>query len=385
MPNNNIYIQYSTATEKTGKALQAALDITGGMIKPTSRDITTVIGWGAKEKPNSVYSNTTIFNHPAKIAVNRNKVGALAILKDGRVNVAPFADATNITSLATLTSSGLRLPVIGRTKYHQGGKGFWLCPTITQVLEAKEAGANYFQEFIEIDKEYRVHVFNGNVIHAVVKTKRTPKEFEDAFIEDEFERQKALAESNGDSFDEATIRMVIRRQAKNATAGGPSSIIRSNKLGWKFVPVPLANLPDSVIVETKKAISALGLTFGAVDCCIPKDSNDCFIIEVNSGPGLEGTTFDRYVESFKTLLFPKIKLSAKKTVVTPTAETVSTISESAPSLGTNVAAMEVNTALLQAISGIVEATNNLNATAGAMLKIVNESKPATTRKKTKSS
>jgi len=48
-----------------------------------------------------------------------------------------------------------------------------------------------------------------------------------------------------------------------------------------------------------KALKAIGLDFGAVDCCTDANGKP-WVIEVNSGPGLEETTFDAWVEAFRT-------------------------------------------------------------------------------------
>jgi hypothetical protein len=46
------------------------------------------------------------------------------------------------------------------------------------------------------------------------------------------------------------------------------------------------------------ALKAVGLDFGAVDCCIDT-AGKVWIIEINSGPGLDGTAFEAYIAAFK--------------------------------------------------------------------------------------
>jgi len=310
MNKENVYIWYSSATDVTGKKLQEALGIKGGnAVPPATTEV--VIGWGTKHgSPINFTPNTKMLNHPNSIRENRNKFEALKQLQAKEVSVAKFMDADDTT--ATLINNTIPLPVIGRTKYHQGGKGFWMCPTATHVRTAIEDGAQYFQALIEIKDEYRIHVFNDDVIYAVKKVKRTPEEFEEAFIEDEMARQKKLAEKNNNPFDEATALLMLKRQAKNATAGGANMMIRSNKLGWKFSKVN--TVPTEISTEAIKAVKALCLNFGAVDCCVD-DKGKVFIIEVNTGPGLEGTTFDNYVEAFNKFFEATVKkVEATKTV-----------------------------------------------------------------------
>jgi hypothetical protein len=62
--------------------------------------------------------------------------------------------------------------------------------------------------------------------------------------------------------------------------------------------VALNNLSAPLKNAAVKSVEVLGLDFGAVDCCIDM-ANHPWIIEINSGPGLQGTTLDKYVAAFK--------------------------------------------------------------------------------------
>ncbi len=301
MNKKDVYIYYSAATDVTGKKLQEALGIQGGRTKPTGKKL--VIGWGAKTKDDTKFAKTVkTLNHPDAIRLNRNKFEAMGKM----TSVLNVGDTTHIPRYFTadrikqaLMDNNIALPLIGRTKFHQGGKGFWPCPTMAQLDDAITAGAHHFIQMLPIKEEYRLHVFDGVVIHAVKKVKRSDKEFEKAFIEDELARQKVLAEKNNDPFDEATAALMLRRQAKNATAGGANMLLRSNRLGWKFAIVKKYSKELGEVAA--KAVKALGLDFGAVDCCL--DNNDIpYVFEVNSGPGLEATSFNKYVEAFKLII-----------------------------------------------------------------------------------
>jgi len=46
------------------------------------------------------------------------------------------------------------------------------------------------------------------------------------------------------------------------------------------------------------AVSALGLDFGAVDIIYNEHENQYYVLEVNTAPGLEGTTVEKYAEAF---------------------------------------------------------------------------------------
>jgi len=329
---DSVYIYYSPATDITGKKLAEALNAEHGSSLPTKK-FDFVIGWGAKTKDPVSLGAAKALNHPDAIATNRNKFTALKLMKDGGVSVAPFIDAVQVTQIGK-AGCDVKLPVIGRSKYHQGGKGFWSCPTMTQVSAAIEEGAQYLQNLIEIKDEYRLHTFGDKVIHAVKKVKRTAEETEEAFIRQEIEKQRGIAAKKGTAFDEATALAIITQQAKMFAQNGANMLVRSNRLGWKFAK--MKTCPEALAAEAIKALKAIGLTFGAVDCCVDAAGKP-YIIEVNSGPGLEETTFDVWVDAFKkqiAALNPKAAVQqpekvTKATAGAPTAGMTAAVSASA--------------------------------------------------------
>lgn len=301
---NNVYIYHSPATDVTGTNLATALGCKHGSKPPKRGDACMIIGWGAKTDEPIKLDNVPVLNHPDKIRLNRNKFSALEAMKKAGVSVAPFIKASDAASIGK-KGCEVALPVIGRRNFHQGGKGFWMCPTMSHVTQAmnEEKPAQYFQTLIEIKDEFRVHVMGGEAIYGVKKVQRTVKEMEEAYVRHELDRQKSLAEKNGDAFDEPTAKLMLTRQAKKFAQDGANQMIRSNRLGWKFSHVK--SVDKALAAEAVKACSALGLDFGAVDCCTDA-SGKVFIIEVNTGPGLEESPFAAYVAAFKAIIEDKL-------------------------------------------------------------------------------
>lgn len=290
------YVWYSGATDITGSKLAEALKADHGKDKPDFSKYDLIIGWGTKINKEIPFGKIKTLNSPIQILTNRDKLEALKIMSDKGVSIAGFVDATKVTVDIKDKKNGIKFPLIGRTRHHQGGKGFWVCPTMTHVRAALDDGAKYFQNMIEIKNEYRLHVFNGKVIYAVKKSKKSKEEYLESFITQELDTQKKLAEKNNNPFDEATARLIIERMAKGKVADGADMIIRSNRKGWKFSHVKTVD--KSLEREAIKALKSLGLDFGAVDCCIDVH-NVPYVIEINTGPGLEKTSFDAYVTAFK--------------------------------------------------------------------------------------
>jgi len=299
--NNDVYIWFSGATDITGKILMEKLNIKGGKTKPTN--VKTVIGWGTKVDKNTMFAkDIKIINHPNSILLNRNKPEALKILKNKDIPIAKFM------SIGQVIESDL--PVIGRTNWHQGGKGFWICPTMDLVSNAIDEGAKYFQKFIEIKDEYRLHVFNDEIIYSVKKIKRN--NMAEAFIIQNKEKIESIAAKNNRTLEKNTVDYVLKQMAKEHKTA--DMIVRSNTRGWKFSRV--TNITLSLKDAAIKAVKALELNFAAVDCCIDVKGN-VYIIELNSGPGLKGSTLDTYIETFKKVLSEK-KITKSTTVTIKT-------------------------------------------------------------------
>jgi glutathione synthase/RimK-type ligase-like ATP-grasp enzyme len=105
-------------------------------------------------------------------------------------------------------------------------------------------------------KEFRVHVFQGAII-------------------DVAEKRRMRAERRPDIFD---------------------GYIRNHANGWVFCRnsvVRPADLEGSALA----ACAALGLDFGAVDIIWNERENKSYVLEVNTAPGLMGTTLTNYANA----------------------------------------------------------------------------------------
>jgi len=117
--------------------------------------------------------------------------------------------------------------------------------------------APLYVQYIKKQKEFRVHVVYGEVIDVQEKRKRNdlPEGFEANFQ------------------------------------------VRNHQTGWVYCREAItepAELRPMAIATTL----ALGLDFGAVDIIWNEKRNECYVLEVNTAPGLEGTTVNNYAEAF---------------------------------------------------------------------------------------
>lgn len=80
--------------------------------------------------------------------------------------------------------------------------------------------------------------------------------------------------------------------------------VRNAAGGWVFCRDEVET-PQCVTDAAVRAVSALGLDFGAVDVGYNQHNDTACVFEVNTAPGLEGTTLDRYyyalLETFPSL------------------------------------------------------------------------------------
>jgi hypothetical protein len=289
------YMYYSGPTDNTGKALAAKLGGTHGKTKPTGAD-KICICWGCKTDKAVSMGSMPVLNHPNKIRANRHKFNTLQTLTRAGVYVGSHTDAKSIMSMLDNPTGDepMTLPVIGRKNYHQGGKDFHICLSKGHVKKAIEAGAMYFRNHLDIANEYRLHVFQGVVINAQRKTER--KNLKEAFTEQHAERIANNAAKKNVKLDDATMKHVLGDIG--GRQGHANQIIKSNTKGWKFSQIKLTNVKEPLKEAAIAAVEAVGLDFAAVDCVMLEDGRPA-IIELNTGPGLEGSSFSAYVGAFQ--------------------------------------------------------------------------------------
>lgn len=115
--------------------------------------------------------------------------------------------------------------------------------------------APLYTEYIPKKSEYRVHVFHGEVID--IQQKRKRKDF------------------NKEQRD---------------------SRIRNVNNGYVYCRDGI-DPPDGIANLAISAVNACGYEYGAVDIIYNEKRNQCYVLEVNSRPGLMGTTLDKYVNA----------------------------------------------------------------------------------------
>lgn len=206
-----------------------------------------IINWGNSTLPNWINdTNTHILNSPIAVKKAINKLTCLQILKDNNIQTVEFTD--NYFTAFSWFADGNN--VIERHNV-VGSKG----EGIVVAKDTLNRNVPLYTKFIEKAREYRVHIFNGEVIDIQQKKRRLD------------------------------------------TEEVPDGTIKNLANGWVFTRENITTPPELICYIAIQTIRALGLDFGAIDILTKDD--ECYVLEVNTACGLEGTTLIKYTNAIK--------------------------------------------------------------------------------------
>jgi glutathione synthase/RimK-type ligase-like ATP-grasp enzyme len=233
---------------KSARSLSSALNglqvYPDRKFKPRLRHI--LINWGSTCVPKWYSSDLDILNKFENVNLAKDKLQTFNTLKNNNISCVDFT--TDRQEAESWLEQGYSV-YCRQTTTGFGGQGIVIATDVSELVNAK-----LYTKAINIRAEYRVHVFNGEVI-AYVKKRR--------HLEDEPTELE--------------------------------SRIRNHSNGWIFTRENLKRL-ERVEDMAIQAVKALGLDFGAVDIVRGQD-NTCYVLEVNTACGLEGTTLENYKQA----------------------------------------------------------------------------------------
>lgn len=208
-----------------------------------------VINWGNGRDVGLVGVERTINNYAA-VGLASNKLSTFERLKDkDGIRIPTFTTDRGVAG--GWIADGVRVVCRTRLNGHSGA-GIVLASIAAELVDAP-----LYVQYVKKQKEFRVHVAFGEVIDVQEKRKRSdlPEGFEANYQ------------------------------------------VRNHHTGWVYCREEI-HTPDALLDMAKATVGALGLDFGAVDIIWNEKRNECYVLEANTAPGLEGTTVVKYAEAF---------------------------------------------------------------------------------------
>ena len=214
--------------------------------KPVKHPV--IINWGASRIERKIANYNEILNEPRSVANASNKLTTFKLFKEHGVACPEWTESRD-EAWEWLDKSS----VVAR-KVLNGHSGAGI-----EIIEqgAKEiCHAPLYTKYVKKDQEYRIHVFQGEIL---------------------FQQRKARKIEVPDE--------EVNWQVRNLAGG---FIFANDGI----------EASDAVKDQAESAVDALGLDFGAVDV-ITNKRGAAFVLEVNTACGLQGKTLDAYVNKFR--------------------------------------------------------------------------------------
>lgn len=237
-----MYLLYHRKTRPTGQQLGQLLNIPCGLdAYGMCNDV--LVRWGSQAGVGCTPDRT--LNLRAAMERVSDKLRFLTEAKEAYL---PVPDAAAV-------EGEVAYPCLARVNGESGGRGITFLAT--QARHTQEA--DFYVEYVPLDREFRVHVFNGAVIGV---------------------QEKVLTEG---------VVPPTGFQPRNSVNG-----YVFKRKATRYYPVPSA--------LGVAAVGIAGLTFGAVDMVTEIQTGMAYVLEVNSAPSLEGSTLTSYAMAISNYL-----------------------------------------------------------------------------------
>lgn len=235
---------------QSAKALANALNVkrVRDTYEPRRNDV--VINWGNSRAVHYLRTSLDLNKHEA-IAIASNKVKTF-----NKLNGQGFEHIPDYTIHKEEANSWLQNgdKVYCRTSVTgHSGQGIVIVEPDGHLIEAP-----LYTKATKHKHEFRVHVFKGRVID-------------------------------------------VQQKKRRLDYTGPNTGIRNHSNGYIYARVDV-DVPELLLSSSIQAVNLLGLDFGAVDVGYRERDSRVFVFEVNTAPGLVGTTLDKYANAFKEYL-----------------------------------------------------------------------------------
>lgn len=220
------------------------LNLTESRSDFVSRPDDIIINWGKSGYQENV-TDGIILNKPNATRLAGDKIRTFEALRQHNISIPEFTTDRSIAS-NWLNEGSI---IVARTVLNgHSGRGI-------VIVEGDEElpHAPLYTKYIKKQHEYRVHVLGDKTY--------------------------------------------VRQKRRREDCENPNWRIRSHNNGFIFAQ-NVSYIPEGIEDLSRSAINALGLDFGAVDIIFNESQNRCYVLEVNTAPGLEGSTSEYYADYF---------------------------------------------------------------------------------------
>lgn len=253
------YRVWTRGPSKGGRALARALG--GKKVGPNNPyqpiSDAVIINWGDSQCPLH-----HALNPSSAISRMANKLTAFRVFRDANVPIPKFAETRDAVSWDGTV-------VVRHKLTGHSGEGIEIVEPGNEL-----PNASLYVQYIPKNEEYRIHVGRKKVLD---EFEPVPDEFEykyEVIAEQRKGRRHDVADSN--------VNWKVRNHAN----------------GFVYVRQGFVT-PPCVKQAAIDALRASGLDFGAVDIIYTKKGK-AYVLEINTAPGLEGTTVEDYARWFRS-------------------------------------------------------------------------------------
>jgi hypothetical protein len=223
-----------------------------------------LINWGSSRMPSNWQWPTDGLNDPRTVNNAGNKLSTFRILEEAGISIPEY---TTDSELAAGWIRQDHTVLIRHQLRGHSGEGIEIFrPENWAGLHFKlfPRQAPLYVKYKKKKNEYRVHVFKGTVL----------------FVQE-------------------------KRRASERERTADESLVRSHHNGWNFCRenIELGINGNIALYDLAiRAVSAIGLDFGAVDIIYNQREDQYYVLEINTAPGLQGESLTDYARAFTGLL-----------------------------------------------------------------------------------
>ncbi|QXG07598.1 hypothetical protein [Erwinia phage Pecta] len=248
------YVYSHNPHSEGAKELARALGVNRVKHGPTSKFRggrgKVIINWGAGRLPDQVAACEKIYNMPNAIMNASNKLKSFELFEQNGVSIPQYWKRRDDIPQDYQGAIVCRTVLNGHS-----GAGIVIAVSVGNLVDAP-----LYTAYVKKSQEYRYHVFSGQVVDIQRKARRMDVPAEQ-----------------------------VNWQVRNLDGGfifAREGVVESEEAGQQAI----------------LACSSLGLDFGAVDLIYNERENKYYVLEVNTAPGLTGSTLEGYAQRFNEVM-----------------------------------------------------------------------------------